>query len=253
MTHPGAQLPVLVDGPYGGIDNQKFLVSDRIVVIAGGTGVGWMLPIVEQFLRHHATTGSQEVSVIEDPEHKDAIEELPRQLSVRGPRSLRVILATRDVATRTFFHSALNDLRSTYKSSGTTGHFDVEVHLTGKAERIVQPPNKSDSDLERSGASSTQEDTFSTHGKEDGKVKQDSVLADEEEVRGRPDLPLIIREEAAGGTKAGKQMETVSVFVCGPLTMQNDARNAVAGENLKILKGNNSNGMYMHLEHFSWA
>ena len=47
---PGLHLPVMVDGPYGGINNDKFFTSDRLVVIAGGAGAGWMLPFIEQFL-----------------------------------------------------------------------------------------------------------------------------------------------------------------------------------------------------------
>lgn len=35
--------------------------------------------------------------------------------------------------------------------------------------------------------------------------------------------------------------------------MQNDVRNAAAKENLAILKGGMSGGVYLHSEHFSWA
>ena len=71
MTHPGVQVPVFVDGPYGGIDNQKFFGSDRLVVVAGGSGAGWMLPFVEQFLRY--------LSLKEMQENKQASGEPPCQ------------------------------------------------------------------------------------------------------------------------------------------------------------------------------
>jgi hypothetical protein len=41
--------------------------------------------------------------------------------------------------------------------------------------------------------------------------------------------------------------------VCGPVTMQNDVRNAVAAANLGILRGGKGGGAYLHTEHFSWA
>lgn len=71
------------------------------------------------------------------------------------------------------------------------------------------------------------------------------------EYTGRPALPVLVREEAA---KAADAQEILNVYVCGPATMQNDIRNAVAGENLRILGGAvGTVGVYLHSEHFSWA
>ena len=246
MSKPGVQVPVFVDGPYGGIDNQKYFGSDRLIVVAGGSGAGWMLPLIEQYLRYIALTGVSKPLAMELQEDKRPSDEPARQRI--GPRSMRVILATRDVATRTWFHAALNNLLSDQKLLGTPSDLSVEVHLTGEAERIVQPPTKSDSDLERSGSSSAGENAIEK--RKEGHETMNTDDGSEEEVRGRPDLPLIIHEEAAAGARAE---HTVGVFVCGPLTMQDDARNAVAKENLRILKGPTSGGMYLHLEHFSWA
>ena len=258
------QAPVLIDGPYGGIDNQTFFGSDRIIVIAGGTGVGWMLPFVEQFLRYHYLTAPLTEEIQENDKTTDEAP-LSRQ-SVRGPRSMRVILATRDVATRTLFHTALNDLLSTYKTAGSTTPADIsiEIHLTGTAERIVHPlSSNSDPDPEKSGSPSLvkgEEDVIEKDPEACNKTLHHTNNAqageeEGEEVRGRPDLPLIIREEAAAGRQAGGL--ALGVFACGPLTMQNDIRNAVAKENLSILKTPTSAGgggsMYLHLEHFSWA
>ena len=70
------------------------------------------------------------------------------------------------------------------------------------------------------------------------------------EFDGRPRLPLIVREEAA---KAAEAYGSLGVYVCGPITMQNDVRNAVAAENLNLLRNTNSGGVYLHSEYFSWA
>jgi ferredoxin-NADP reductase len=248
LKQPGVQVPVFVDGPYGGIDNEKYFGSDRLVVVAGGSGAGWMLPFVEQYLRYLSLMGMQGTMAEDIQDNKQTSDGPLHQQLLPGPRSLRVILATRDLATRTWFHTTLNSLLSDYKSLGTPSDLSVEVHLTGEAERIVRPPTKSASDLERSSSSSSGEVTIEKHAVEPKKSNSDEVP--EEEVCGRPDLPSTIREEAAAGASTGQR---VGVFVCGPLTMQDDVRNAVAKENLNILKNPRSGGMYLHLEHFSWA
>ena len=120
LHNQGRRSPSLWMGPYGGIDNQKFYGNDRIIVVAGGTGVGWMLPLVEQFLRYHSSTVAPNPMSKGTEEYEQTVDENPRQQPARGPRYMRIILATRDVATRTLFHAALNDLLSAYKSpSGT--------------------------------------------------------------------------------------------------------------------------------------
>jgi len=247
MKHPGAQVPVFVDGPYGGIDNMKYFGSDRLVVAAGGSGAGWMLPFVEQFLRYHSLA-APESSVKELQEDKQTSGAVSRQQSLRGPRTLRIVLATRDVATCTWFHTTINDLLSEYKALSTPSDMMVEVHLTGEAESVAEPPTKSSPKLKRSSSETTGKDPIEDGEGAHSKDSASAVL--HSEVRGRPDLPFIIREEVASAKETG---ESVSVFVCGPLQMQDDARNAVARENFSILKNPSAGGVYLHLEHFSWA
>jgi hypothetical protein len=67
-------------------------------------------------------------------------------------------------------------------------------------------------------------------------------------LNGRPSLPSIVHAEATASTLAGQ----LGVFVCGPASMQIDMSNAVAAEQLAVLKGG-SNDVYLHMEHFSWA
>ena len=249
VTQPGVPIPVLVDGPYGGIDNQKYLSSDRLIVAAGGSGAGWMLPFLEQFIRVFSLAVCENHAAKETRESTQTSSE-PTEERIRcGPRSLRIILATRDVETRTWFYGVLDSLLLDYESMGTTPDLRIEVHLTGEAKRLVQPSTKPASDLERGSGSSSQEEA-STMKVEAKQEKFDRDNIPEEETRGRPDLPAITREEAAA---AASMEQKVGVFVRGPLEMQDDVRNAVARENLSILKNPKSGGMYLHLEHFSWA
>lgn len=209
-----------------------------------------MLPFVEQFLRYLSSTAHQDGAVKEVEDGMQTAGEPARQGVPHRPRSLRLILATRDMATRIWFHTALDNLLSDYKSLGTVSNLSVEVHLTGEAERIVQPPTKGQSASDFEPSTSSQQDAPTTLDGKDGQEKFDRVDIPEEELRGRPDLPAMIREEARVAASMG---QTVGVFVCGPLEMQDHVRNAVATENLSILKNPRSGGMYLHLEHFSWA
>ncbi|KAK6614149.1 ferric reductase transmembrane [Botrytis cinerea] len=232
MNRPGVQVPVFVDGPYGGIDNQKYFSSGRLIVVAGGSGAGWMLPFVEQFLQYQSSKGFPSLWLTKRKRTKRPLTSHPISEILVAP-----ITAGHTINTR---HS------DSHMSLGT--HISVEVHVTGEAEPMGQPPTKSAPELERSDLSLTEKDIISKHAG----ASRNSDASDEpkDEVRGRPDLPLIIREESATARATG---QTVGVFVCGPLAMQNDVRNAVAKENLSIVKSPSSGGVYLYSEHFSWA
>lgn len=245
-TRPGASISVLVDGPYGGIDSQKFFGSDRLVVAAGGSGAGWLLPFVEQYLRCHSPA-VEFSEAFEDRKHENntASDTLLSKRLKRVPTSLRVILATRDIPTRVWFHTALNSLLQEYTTFADHTNLNIEIHLTTS----VAPTIHQASDQTSSHSSSAGDSTLEKGIGKQGPCAYEITKGDH---HGRPDLPLIISEETAIVTGTDS---SVGVFVCGPSTMQNDARNAVASENLRILKGKGlkSGGCYLHLEHFSWA
>ncbi|KAN0099603.1 Ferric reductase like transmembrane component domain containing protein [Hyaloscypha variabilis] len=244
----GASVPVLVDGPYGGINLQKFNNADNLVVIAGGSGAGWCLPFIERFVKHCLNP-----LVPADEEHgqvapTDTKETLPvvvnRGRSQSGPLSLRVILATRDISSRQWFLKTVSELLSTHSATDSSSSVRVQVYLTGDAAEEAQLSKKGPETVTSSKDSSSSAEKINSM--EDG--HQITVLG--KEFKGRPALSVIVQEEAAKVADAG---QSLSVFVCGPETMQNDVRNAVAAENLKILKGSKTGGVYLHSEHFSWA
>ena len=249
LKQPGVAVPVFVDGPYGGIDLQKYYSSDHLLVIAGGSGAGWSLPFIEQFARCGLSrTKEHEERIETNGEDKSGRDERPVHCSPARPLSLRVILATRDTATHVWFQKTVNHLLSKYSSLRSSLDLNLQVYLTGEAEGLSDLPKVS-VDLERSNSSSPTENEASQ--KIGGTTREHRTNSSPgEELRGRPPLPLIILEEAAKMAETG---ESLGVFVCGPDTMQNDVRNAVARENLGILKNPRSGGVYLHLEHFSWA
>ncbi|KAM0521916.1 hypothetical protein ACHAPE_002480 [Trichoderma viride] len=245
LENPGGSVPVLVDGPYGGIDMQRYQDSDHLLVVSGGSGAGWCLPFIEQVARHRMISADEEQGQAAHTGDKEAptAERLGNHSTSR-PLSLRVILATRDASCRTWFLKAVSELLSKCSEAGSSYNTDVqvEVHLTEKAVQPANLENKLATDPNAKGSISS---TDKNNAKEQGR----NIDVLERDFEGRPQLPQII-QEAASVAEAG---QSLSVFVCGPTTMQNDVRNAVAEENLKILQGSRTGAVYLHTEHFSWA
>ncbi|KID74437.1 Ferric/cupric reductase transmembrane component 7 [Metarhizium brunneum] len=243
LNHPGALLPVLVDGPYGGINIQAYAHSDNLLIMAGGSGAGWTLPFIEQFVLRQSKAVDEGPGQTTDLDSVEKETESQERRTSR-PFTLRVILATRDTASRKWYLRAVDELLSRYSTSESLSNISIHLHLTGKAAQEVGLADKAQ-DLPAESSSSP-----------DGITAQEStthspVLATlAKQLDGRPQLPLVIQEEAA---RVADACESLSVFVCGPATMQNDVRNAVAEANLKVLKGSKSGGVYLHSEHFSWA
>lgn len=237
----------MVDGPYGGINMQRYLDGDRLLVVAGGSGAGWILPFIELFHRRISPgcccAPAKEYAPSSDSEDKEAqTDRRAGKRSVSGPQKLRVILATRDTSSRIWFLKTVGELLARC-STPKSPDFDVEVHLTGEAEKNADMPKQAER-VTVSPTSETSSDNIHVN------AEGHDLSVPGHELGGRPDLPVIVHEEGSRAAEAG---QSLSVFVCGPLTMQNDVRNAVAAENLAIIKGSKSDGVYLHSEHFSWA
>ncbi|OBT83627.1 hypothetical protein VE02_07511 [Pseudogymnoascus sp. 03VT05] len=132
LETPNILVPVLVEGPYGGINLQNYNNSDHLLVIAGGSGAGWCLPFIERFTRDSSkSTGGEQGQVT-----TDAKESLPVNgsggRSHTKPLSLSVILATRDIGSRIWFLQTVGELLSKYPAINLS-YIRVEVYLTGDA------------------------------------------------------------------------------------------------------------------------
>lgn len=244
-ANPGALVSVLVDGPYGGINLRKYHSGDQVLVIAGGSGAGWCLPFIEKYLRSSLLASDEEHGQIvsEDEKESPPSEKVPRG-SYSRPLSMRVILTTRDIANRIWFLHEVEKLQSKYSAASSFSSVYVQVFLTGEAAEKAEDLNKVLEPTTTSKGSTSSNEEISSAGEGHGSA------VPTKEFEGRPQLPMVIKEEAGKVAEAG---QSLSVFVCGPTTMQNDVRNAVAQENLNILKGSKAGGIYLHSEHFDWA
>lgn len=233
-------IPVFLDGPYGGVEPGKFLDSDRLLVVAGGSGAGWMLPLIELFARH--ATHVRDARVAEEG-----------TLVVRRTASLRVLLATRDVLTRVWFEEAVGQIQAKYAPLQASALMDVEIHLTTGGNAHLRPEvtkNVPKSIVDQDSGSATVRSGKETTNTNDD-VSQPSTLI--QGFRGRPDLRAVIRDEAAASAVAGHSQNRLGIFLCGPGSMQQDVRAAAAKENARILRNSRLGSLYLHMEHFSWA
>ncbi|KAE9992665.1 hypothetical protein EG327_008266 [Venturia inaequalis] len=249
LEHPGFGVGVMVDGPYGGVNMQKYYDGDHSLVVAGGSGAGWVLPFVERFVRDQfsnlTTTIDEEKALATAAEGREVLRQ-----QHDGPTSLRVILATRDISSRIWFLRTVSEVLAKYPGSTRTKDINIQVFLTGEAAHQVDLSSSKKEDLGEtsSNRSMSSDDCIAIPVKQDAGLGMTNVPG--KEFEDRPRLAQIIHGEGARMAHEGRSM---GVFVCGPETMQNDVRNAVAAENLQVVKGAKRGGVYLHSEHFSWA
>jgi NAD(P)H-flavin reductase len=236
LDHPdGVSVPVVIDGPYGGASSPRLRDADHLLVLAGGSGAGWCLPFIESFIQSAFTPGD------EDQEHGAPAERRTAYRQSSRHTSLRVVLTTRDTSSRIWFERTVDALLAKYPPSTVSSSIRVQVFLTGQAA--------DQADLTSKTPHQTQSKTSSDEKIIDPEKGLATAVPGSEFDR-RPRLPAIVQEETAKAASAG---ESLNVYVCGPTTMQNDVRNAVASENLNILSGTRTGSVYLHSEHFEWA
>jgi hypothetical protein len=223
-SHPNSTIRVLLDGPYGGIHGQTLSSSTRQLVVAGGSGAGWLLPMISTFLHdhQHGTVATAEPS-----------------------RSAKVVLATRDAATHEWFEETVLELLSTFGLEKVPANLEIELYYTGAGHE--QPDTKADTASNKLvEAQANEKQPVARAGSDSSsEVARAKSL---KRFNGRPDLQSMVHAESTSPTLNGQ----LGVFVCGPASMQIDTSNAVAAEQLAVLRGGR-NDVYLHMEHFSWA
>jgi len=107
---PGTAVPVGLDGPYGGLSVRSLSDFDRALIIAGGSGIGFTLPIIEDIL------------------HRKDFE---RRGAGRVTR-IHVIVAIRSLEMRDWFLMEIQRLLYRYYSAE---FLKVEIHITTSSLR----------------------------------------------------------------------------------------------------------------------
>jgi hypothetical protein len=229
-THPNGSMTVLLDGPYGGVHMQKISKSQRQLVVAGGSGAGWLLPMITTFLRQTQAGGDKEEEA-------------------KSLHSARIVLVTRDVTTNQWFEETFRELLTTFGLDKMPTSLGVELYYTGSHDGTVtaagsgQFLQKFDEPEKAAGTQQIPVPSGSDSSLETGR----SVAVKHH--NGRPDLQSIIHAEVMSSGPTGQ----LGVFVCGPASMQVDVSNAVADQQIAVLRGGTAKDVYLHMEHFSWA
>ncbi|KAF2222955.1 ferric reductase like transmembrane component-domain-containing protein [Elsinoe ampelina] len=232
LASPNTKIRVSLDGPYGGIPTRTLRDSQHQLIIAGGSGVGWVLPLLQAFIRQ---------------------KELDQEKPGTDSRTMKIILATREKGTGEWFGQAITESLAEAGDPDLSPCLEVEVHATGSAssDSPSSPPSNahpaSSSSTEKLPAQSTSTSTNSSSADSSSSSTRTSLFTIKH-LPSRPDLPSIVAREA---DRHGAQGH-LDVFVCGPLSMQYDVGNAVAEVQLDALRGRRRE-VRLYMEHFSWA
>ncbi|TVY92905.1 Ferric reductase transmembrane component, partial [Lachnellula willkommii] len=206
LAGTGKRIPVSIDGPYGdSLTAQKLGEKDTVVLIAGGSGAGYLLPLLETLVRK----------------------------SERGGNDVKVVIAVRHKQSVDWLLNAMEGILSLQKES--SAKISVELQITddpplptperaipnsaSSSADVIQPtPRPSDPEKK---ATSTETSAYPASSQ-----KGLAVI----EGRGRPDLKALIKASAAGGRSVG-------IAACGPASMMLDVRNACAEAQRGIIAG----------------
>jgi ferredoxin-NADP reductase len=216
QKNPGVQVPVLLDGPYGGIPEHKLVDSDKSLIIGGGAGAGFTLSMLEEFVRLSSF-------------HE-------------GKAEMKVVVATRDPGMRAWFIQALEDMALRTSHEGIIRNLSVHIHETHAEHQVLETNMETETVLP------------DMKLKEDEKTSNEAVretstteMFGVKFFSGRPDLPALIRDfTGQDGVSAG-------VVVCGPSSMTHDVGEAVSSAQYKILakQNNSAREVWLHTENFS--
>jgi ferric-chelate reductase len=237
-------IPVLLDGPYGGPPTSSFTGYEQVLLIAGGSGAGFLLPLLEDLIRCTC--------------HIDE--------SIR--MKVHLVLAVRKAEEADWFKSAVKNI---VHGDVCTCNIHISVYITGDATKSLplndqlkgntsstppaveqnskdesKPVGKAitDSEQEVCGCDEAvpQSKESAPSSRDDGETIETSRIITSYSSSGRPNLPKIISTSVASH-------KSIAIVGCGPKSMLFDVRNSAAAAQFREGKGKD---VYLHTESFSW-
>lgn len=212
--YPDVTIPVLMDGPYGGISAGRLEEFDKSLVIGGGAGAGLTLSMIEDYVRFS-----------------------------NDQKELNVVVATRDPGMRAWYLQALEDMairQSVQKPISGLSIFIHETHSSFSSE------NKQ-LEVEVNGDETKSQNVLSDEYNLSGSAAEISEVFGIQFFTGRPELPTIIHQVAS------QEGASVGVIVCGPSSMTHDVSTAASDVQGQILarKPGRARELWLHRENFS--
>jgi Ferric reductase NAD binding domain len=207
-------MPMSIDGPYGTRDVASTLAThDKVMLIAGGSGTGFLFPIIETLL-----------------------------LDGNHCPDVHVMIAVRNSDSESWIIGALERLIG---SKNIAGRLKVNIQITdegstpraSKARSLEISSSSDDNDLEKTGTNAA----FPIPSSQSGIT----VI----QGNGRPDLKELIR----AATQDAAEETSVGITACRPSSMMLDVRNGCAEAQTRILRGERgAREVWLHTEAFSW-
>lgn len=108
-------VPVLLEGAYGGVHGRPLTEYDRALVVACGSGAGFSLPFVMEWIAAAARVAQM-----------DGVKVMPKKMTV--------VIATRDVSITHWYEAALLEFLHAQMLEMPQGLVDIVVYLTSEAE-----------------------------------------------------------------------------------------------------------------------
>lgn len=215
---PGLSKKVLLEGPYGGVSEHHMAHFDTLLVVAGGSGGGFSLAMLDEALR---------------------LSSLKSANPFNGRRHLQVVFSTRELAMADWYtheiETRLSKSTELSLDNGTSFETSVFVHVTSNTPTRHPPANDS-------GTSFSTPDTDKEADKKlpSPEITTTGTFSLNVHRNIRPDIPgLVARTVAmahAQGNYEGKKLR-VGVLACGPASMLHDTRNAAAVAQKRSLMG----------------
>jgi predicted ferric reductase len=222
---PGISKKILIEGPYGGVSTHHMSQFDTILVIAGGSGGGFSLAMVDEALR---------LSGLNTREGKSGQE---------SRRHLQVVFSTRDTPMADWY---IDEIESRLSQSTTLPGSDsgfetsVSVHITSNRDLTR---STSTLDSENGTADKFPPTDITTTGSFSLNIHRDA----------RPDIPGLVARTVAmahANPMPNDKKQRIGVLVCGPASMLHDTRNAAALAQKRTL-GGEIEELYLHSEPFA--
>ncbi|KAK1764210.1 putative FRE ferric reductase-like transmembrane component [Phialemonium atrogriseum] len=213
---PGVSVPVLIDGPYGGVRTRPLHAYDRGLVVACGAGAGFSLPFVMNWLL-------------------DVARRSPGCGDGESGRRMRVVVSTRDARIVEWYETALVEFLEANRLPLTLDGVEILVYLTSGAGPGLQSSGQ-DSEQSEEKHVSVAERSAPAAAKLPFKIFE-----------GRPDISAAVRDATL------ESGVSVGIAVCGPAGVLKAAQDEAAAAQLRILGSKiGSKEVYLHSECFSW-
>ncbi|KGO70927.1 Riboflavin synthase-like beta-barrel [Penicillium italicum] len=226
--NPGCTKKILIEGPYSGVSAPHMAQFDTILVIAGGSGGGFSLAIVDEAIR--LTEMNARASEKQAP----------------SKRNLQVVFSTRDHAMADWYVEEIESRlsESAILSAGSDNSFKtaVSVHVTAQRESGI------------SSASGSDDVKCTTSKVPPAELTTTGSFSLDVHYNARPDIPSLVARTISMANVQGTHLQKkqrVGVLVCGPASMLHDTRNAAALAQTRVF-GGEVEEVYLHSEPFAW-